>query len=183
MIIGLTGLNASGKGAVAEYLAGLGFQYHSLSDVIRDVLRERGIAPTREAMIRAGRELRERGGSGVLAEEILLRTTDGSNHIVDSVRNPVEVEVLRRHPAFVLIEVTASEASRFERIKSRGRVGDPTDLETFRRLEAAELTGAPAGQQLIATAALADHRLANDGTVEELLATLSDLLAEISRRR
>ncbi len=180
MIIGLTGLNAAGKGKVAEALQARGYVYHSLSDAIRDVLSERGVPPTREHMIATGRELRRAGGPGALAEQILKKIGPGDDAIIDSIRTPGEVEVLRTRPDFVLLQVTASEAIRFERIKSRGRIGDPEDLETFRRLEAEELTGGPAGQQLLATAALADHALENEGSETELSAALDALIARLS---
>ena len=179
MIIGLTGLNAAGKGAVAEYLVERGFVFHSLSDSIRDVLTQRGEEHSRENMIRVGRELRERGGAGALAHGILRKLDDGINHVVDSFRNPAEVEVFREHGDFAMLHVTATEAVRFDRIKGRGRVGDPTDIETFRRLEEAELTGGPAGQQLLATAAKADHDVPNDSSIEALKEVLDPLVLRI----
>ena len=179
MIIGLTGLNAAGKGTVAEFLKELGFAYSSLSDVIRDVLAARGEEPTRENMIRVGRELRQAGGAGALASGILRKLDHGLNNIVDSFRNPEEVRVFQRHGGFRLISVTAEEATRFARITARGRVGDPTDIETFRRLEQAELTGAPSGQQLIATAELADFQVSNDTDVTDLRTRLGPLVISI----
>ena len=46
MIVGLTGTYAAGKGTVAEYLIGRGFQYYSLSDELRLLLREKGFITT-----------------------------------------------------------------------------------------------------------------------------------------
>ena len=184
MIIGLTGMNAAGKGTVADYLKRRGFVYYSLSDVIRDVLADRGMEPTREHMIHTGRELRERGGAGALAIGILRKLDPRHNNVVDSFRNPAEVDVFRERGDFVMLEVTASEPTRFARIKSRGRVGDPTDLETFRRLERAELTAAnAAGQQLLATAAKADHQVPNDSDVSTLETTLGPLVLDILRQQ
>ena len=177
MIIGLTGLNAAGKGTVADFLKQHGFDYYSLSDVIRDALAERGEEPARENMIRAGNAIREQGGPGALAIGMLKKVDHDQNTIVDSFRNPAEVrEFQTLGDQFALIEVTASEETRFTRIKSRGRVGDPTDIATFRELEQRELTGDPTGQQLVATAALADHRVSNDGDLARLHTQLNDLL-------
>ncbi len=179
LLLGLTGLNASGKGTVADHLVRQGFAYHSLSDAIRDVLRERGLEPTRERMIVTGRELRAAGGPGALAALIQRRLEPGRDAIIDSVRTPGEVEILRALPSFRLLEVFAPEAIRFERIRSRGRVGDPVDLETFRRLEAAELTGDDAGQQLVATAALADCRIENEEGADALARSVDELVASL----
>ena len=176
MIIGLTGLNAAGKGAVAEFLKASGFTFHSLSDVIRDTLAARSEPPTRENMIRVGNELRTVGGPAALAIAILKRLDDAHNHVVDSFRNPAEVLAFRERGDYALVEVQAPEAVRFARIRGRGRIGDPHDLATFRELEQRELTGDPAGQQLLATAALADHRVVNDGDLAALNAQLAPLV-------
>jgi dephospho-CoA kinase len=175
---GLTGLNAAGKGSVADLLIAAGFDYHSLSDAIRHVLAERGLEPTRDHLIVTGRELREKGGPGALATLIVSRLRPGVPAVIDSVRTPGEVAVLKTLPGFRLIEVTAPEALRFDRIRARGRVGDPQDIETFRRHEAAELTGNDAGQQLIATAALADQQIPNDGDRSALEAAVAALAAD-----
>ena len=183
MIIGLTGLNAAGKGTVAEFLKAHGFVYFSLSDVIRDALAERGLEPGRENMIRAGNEIREQGGPGALAIGMLKKVDNTKNTIVDSFRNPAEVNEFRvLGDNYALIEVTASEEARFERITARGLVGDPTDIAKFRELEARELTGDPTGQQLVATAALADHQVSNDGDLSALHAQLETLLKSILKK-
>ena len=71
MIIGLTGTNGSGKGAVADLLVAQGFSYASLSDAIRSWLTDQGIAESREALTLAGRQLRREGGAGILAQRLL----------------------------------------------------------------------------------------------------------------
>lgn len=173
-VFGLTGPNAAGKGAVADYLKAKGFVFYSLSDIIREALAARDEAPTRENMIRGGNDLRREGGPGVLAERLLPRL--GTWDVVDSVRNPTEVEVLRRVPGFRLLLVDAAPEVRFARATRRGRIGDAASLEAFLELEARENSTDPAGQQLLATAALADETLQNDGDLAELHAAVDRLL-------
>jgi dephospho-CoA kinase len=99
--------------------------------------------------------------------------------LVDSVRNPAEVEVLRQRGDFILVEVCADEAVRYGRLRSRGRSGDAANLEEFRRQEQAELaSGDVAAQQLVATAALADLHIDNNGERPALLLQLENLLAQ-----
>lgn len=180
MIIGLTGRNASGKGTVAAWLQAQGFGYLSLSDAIRAYIRAQGHEPTRDRLIAAGRAMRAAGGPGVLAERTLAQMPPGADFIVDSVRNPAEVEVLRRVPGFVLVEVHADESTRYRRLSERARSGDARDFEEFRRQEAAELhSGDLAAQQLLATAALADVVVQNDGDVAALERELAALLARL----
>ena len=173
-VFGLTGPNASGKGAVCDHLRSQGFVVYSLSDIIREELAARHEAPTRENMIRVGTELRAAGGAGVLAER--LRPRLGQREVVDSVRNPSEVAVLRRVPGFRLVLVDAPAEVRFQRACRRGRVGDADTLEAFLALEARENSTNPAGQQLQATAALADGTIVNNGDLEQLRAAVDRLL-------
>ena len=169
-IVGLTGSNAAGKGEVASHLASRGFRVHSLSDIVREAASAEGVPPTREHLIRLGNELRRDGGASVLAERILPRLEAPA--VVDSIRNPAEVGVLRTLPEFVLVGVEAPLATRFARTLARARPGDPVTLEKYRRREAQENADDPRAQQLAKTFALADHVLENDGS----LAGLGDAL-------
>ena len=177
LVVGVTGPNAAGKGEVSSILEAHGFRVHSLSDIVREEAGARGLPPERDHLIRIGTALRREGGPGVLAERILARL--GSRDVVDSIRNPSEVEVLRRLPAFVLIGVDAPPTLRFERSRLRARAGDPETLEGFLGKEREENSSDPAGQQLGATLALADRRLVNDGDLEALRAAVGDLLVRL----
>src|SRR5690348_8868163 len=138
MIIGLTGKNASGKGEVAKFLQTRGFQYHSLSDVLRDELKRRHLAPTRDHLTRVGNELREKYGPSILAERILKSLAESQNYIVDSFRNPAEIEAFRQRPDYTLWAITAKPATRFKRIKARAREKDPQTLKHFVAVEKRE---------------------------------------------
>jgi len=175
LVIGLTGPNAAGKGEVAAHLASLGFKIHSLSDVVREEAADRGLPPEREHLIRIGNELRRHGGPGVLARRILSRLEDRA--VVDSIRNPAEVQVLREGlPRFVLVGVTAPAETRFRRSVARGRRGDPLSLGEFESMERQENAADPAAQQLDATFRLADVKVGNLGDLVALHAEVDRLL-------
>lgn len=53
LVVGLCGLNGSGKSTVSEVLKKEGFYYRSLSDAIRDEVAARGEEATRENLIRS----------------------------------------------------------------------------------------------------------------------------------
>lgn len=165
-MVGLTGPNASGKGEVAKFLATAGFSVHSLSDVVRDEATLRGLEHTRDNLIGVGVELREAHGPGALARRVLPRL--GGRSVVDSIRNPGEVEVLRGLDRFLLLGVDAPLMLRFERSVRRGRRGDGATLEEFAAKEARENSTTEAGQQLLRTLALADFVIDNDGTLDDL---------------
>jgi len=170
MILGLSGPNGAGKGEVVRFLEARSFYAYSLSDVIRDQLREQGVEETRERMIEAGTAIRAARGPGGLAETLASRLVPDRNYVVDSIRHPAEVEVLRAQTtSFRLVWVTADESLRFTRLQARGRGGDPETLDELRRLEGRELgSDDPSAQQLLAVRDLADFTLENDGSVEAL---------------
>lgn len=151
---------------MCAYLAGLGFTRHSLSDVVREEAAALGLPPEREHLIRVGNLLRERHGAGVLAERIVSRLQ--GRDVVDSIRNPSEVEVLRRLPRFVLLGVRAPLDLRFRRSLARARPGDPRTIDEFRSREAQEQSDSPTSQRLAATFDLADVVVENDGDLERL---------------
>jgi dCMP deaminase len=179
MIIGLTGRNAAGKTEVSEYLKSRGFAYHSLSDEIRDEIRQRGQEITRAVLIEVGNDIRAKNGPGILAERILQRLDPNQNCVVDSIRNPLEVEALRKRKDFILLAVQADPAVRFERSRQRGREGAPQSLAQFLEEEARELkSNDPASQQLMATHLLADAVVENNGSLEELHAQIKAILTK-----
>jgi dCMP deaminase len=183
MIIGLTGNNGSGKTSVSEYLKSRGFEYYSLSDEIREEIRRRGREINREVLIEVGNKLREKFGPGVLAERILQKLGSDRNYVVDSIRNPSEVEVLRSRNDFTLLAVEADEAIRFERSRKRGRENAAQTLRQFVAEEARELdSDKPADQQLMATRRKADLAVTNNGTLEELHLQLDTLLPPLMSR-
>ena len=175
MVIGLTGPNACGKGEVATHLARQGFALHSLSDIVREEARARGLPPEREHLIRIGQELRRAEGPGVLAERLLPRLT--AKAVVDSIRAPAEVAVLRSRPDFGLVAIDAPVEVRWRRAVERQRAGDATDLESFRAQEQLENRDDPASQQVMRAMEMADAHIVNDGTIDELHAKIDQLVA------
>jgi dCMP deaminase len=178
VIIGLSGRNGAGKGEVLAFLESRSFYAQSLSDVIREELGRQGVDETRERMIEAGNAIRAEHGPGGLAVLLSKQLLPDRNYVIDSVRHPAEVEVLRgRGEGFQLWWVDADEAVRLERIRSRGRPGDPDTLEALRALEGRELgSDDPNAQQLLAVEARADQRLSNDSDVEALQRQVQALL-------
>jgi dephospho-CoA kinase len=174
--LGLTGPNSAGKGEVAAYLSRNGFEIHSLSDIVREEALESGLTTGRGDLILTGNLLREEGGPGVLAERILSRLH--GRDVIDSIRNPAEVEILRKLPHFLLLGVWAPVEVRFERSLARGRAGDPATLAEFRAREEEENSSDPNAQQLQATFRMADRRLTNDGDLDQLHRALDGVIAE-----
>ncbi len=179
MIIGLTGKNGSGKGTVAEFLKSRGFMYYSLSDMIREALKEENIPINRESLITKGNFLREKFGPSVLADRIVSKLDPDKHYVIDSIRNPFEVQRLRQLPRFVMINVEAPIEVRFSRCIKRSREGAEESLESFKKVEEKELQNKDSNaQSLIATAALADFVLDNGGAIEQLHDNITKVLKQ-----
>ena len=179
MIIGVSGLNGSGKGALLAELATRGYEILSLSDVVREELAKQGLDETRERMIEAGNALRRAHGPGALAQKLVERLDAGASYGIDSIRHPAEVRTLAGiSSGFRLIWVMAAAEIRLERMQKRGRGGDPNTLEELERLEGLERGGRDGStQQLDAIRELADFVVTNEGDLEELAGALDEILA------
>jgi len=168
MIIGLTGKNAAGKGEIAKHLQDKGFVYYSLSDALRDEATEQNLGHSRDNLIKLGTEMREKYGNGILAKRIneKIRQNKG-NFVVDSIRNPGEVEELRKNDGFILVGVDADAKIRFERLMKRKRAGDSKTFEEFMEHEKKENNNEGSGQQLDKCLKMADKIIDSNGAIEE----------------
>lgn len=183
MIIGLTGKNAAGKGEAAAFLKDKSFYYYSLSDVIREELERRKIPITRDSLIATGNELRENFGPEYLATKILDKMDPNRNYVVDSIRNPSEIEALRKAGNFLLLNIYAPEKVRFERIKARAREQDPKTLDEFRKKEQVESKNLSKSKQSIEDCqALADFAILNEGSLDDFHARVSEIVSRAMGR-
>jgi dephospho-CoA kinase len=173
-LIGLTGTNGAGKGETAAFFKARGYAYASLSDILRDELRARGLEATRDNLIRAGNELRAAFGPDILARRTMDRVTGPT--VIDSIRNMLEVAYFRTRKDFVLLALDAPVELRFGRVAARGRDESAATLEEFRKKEEEERAGGAAAQQLEACMAAADYLVWNDGTIEDLRRKLEKFL-------
>jgi dCMP deaminase len=185
MIIGLTGSYCSGKDTVADYISQKhGYKHFSLSDIIREIMKEAGVELTRENLITFGTKLREENGNGVLTKKVLEKAKDEGKYCITSIRHSEEVNELRKRKDFVLINVDAPQGVRFERMQKRKRSGDPQTLEKFIELEKKESQTSGSGQQLRKTANMADITFINDSNdMTTLKVTVDNLLEDLENER
>ncbi|KYK27221.1 hypothetical protein AYK26_04120 [Euryarchaeota archaeon SM23-78] len=178
MIIGLTSFIGAGKTTVCDYLVDKkGFIFYSLSDVIRDEIKSRGLEITRERLQQVGTELRKKYGNAVLAKKIIKKLEPAKAYVIDSIRNPAEVEALRKLKGFTLVFIDAPIEVRFERIKARKREQDPLTLEEFKKAEEKELKSQDsASQQLLKCRDMAEFVIHNDSNFEELYKKIDELI-------
>lgn len=171
MIIGLVGQMASGKGEFVRILQGKGFEYITLSSMVREEARKRGIPEEREKLMEVGNSMREAYGAGVLAKKAMekIMASGHENWVVDGIRNPAEIVELRNGKKVYIVGVHASRDLLIERIMSRGRGGDANErLEILHKIEREWGKGEPPeGQQVGKCMEMVDMEIENEGTLEE----------------
>lgn len=180
MIIGLTGPICAGKDEVGKLLALRGFQRISLVEELREEARTRGIDLTRKNLQDLGDSLRSQEGIDTLARRVMRKLVSGTSYVIESIRNPGEVEALRSLPDFFLLCVTAPDHLRFERMVTRNREQDPKTIEEFLQVEARDrgIGQASHAQQNEACWKLADGTITNESTLEALDERLRHFLDE-----
>ncbi|EKD52657.1 MAG: hypothetical protein ACD_61C00279G0001 [uncultured bacterium] len=173
-VIGLVGPIASGKGEVVKYLQKIGFTVFSLSDRVREEVLARGLPISRENLQNVGNELREVFGGQVLAERTLSMLSDTEDPVViDSIRNPSEIEFLREALGITVIGITASPETRLDWYLRRAfiRGEDGLTEEDFNRANGRDLGQGEnnLGQQVGRCLELADIVIENEDSKKHLL--------------
>ena len=161
---------------MAGFLQQQGYAYNSLSDAVREEALSRGLDTSRANLVLVGNEMRAAHGPGALAERLAPRLVPPA--IVDSVRNPGEVETLRRLPGFFLLGVDAPPEIRLTRIKTRGRLGDIRTAAEFKLYESRENSADSRGQRISATLEMAGSVVTNEASLEELHRRVADILEQ-----
>jgi dephospho-CoA kinase len=184
LIVGITGTLGAGKGTIVECLtARHGFRHYSVRGFLTEIIESRGLPVDRDAMVSVANELRARHSPSYLVEQLYRRAASaGEDCVIESIRTPGEVQALRERGGFVLLAVDASLETRFERIRRRSSSTDKVSFERFVADEAREMGSTdPCHQNIARCIELADFRLRNDGTVEDLAAAVEGILQEMKR--
>ena len=167
-LIGIGGTNGAGKDTLAQVLVDrFGFLFVSVSDVLRDEARRRGLLVEREALRTISAQWRRESGLGVLVDRSLEHLTSSHMGIaIASIRNPGEADRIHELGG-LLIWIDAPAKIRYERIVARGRAAE--DAKTFEEFVAEENAershaGDSATLSLSDVEELADLRIENAGT-------------------
>lgn len=172
MIIGLTGPMASGKSTVIGALIKEGYKVVTLSDMVREEAKKRGLPSERTTLQNIGQSLREQFGAGILGKKALekIQSKNGGKWIVDGIRNPAEIDELRSHPNFVLIANTVPEQAIIDRIFYRKRADDTLDPEAIKKKLRREMGEGepPDGQQVGKCIEMADYVFENVMPLEKV---------------
>ena len=174
-VIGFTGLPGSGKSTAIDAIRNLG-KIITMGDVIRNEAKKRGIEPTGENLGKIAKELREKGGDGIVAEKCveLIKQLKDEIIFIDGIRSQFEIDVFRNYWKFPIIATVIDEETRYERLFERGRSDDPKELEEFKERDKREI-----GFGLKEVVDKADYKIENSSTIEFLQEETLKLVKEL----
>lgn len=166
VIIGLTGSFGSGCSTVSSILASLGFQIISLSKFLKDEALRRD--PKFNDILRKEKRkmLQDIGNEfclkdpGILIKKAFEIADKGKDMVIESLKNPGEIQELKKEHRSYVIALDASFVTRKERIIDKEYDGDNKQFVKDDRREKDE--GIPHGQRLQECVDLADILIDND---------------------
>ena len=147
----------AGKSTVASFLKDKGFAVVTMGDVIREEAKRQGLEPTDVNLGKMMLKLRQDLGPGAVGQIVLQKLQrdhandnssgigGGSNKnyssvVIDGIRSVAEIEVLKKVGHVRLLAIHASEDTRFNYLRKRGRADAPSDSNEFTGRDKRELS-------------------------------------------
>ena len=110
-------------------------------------------------------------------EQLFTMAKDDTSAVLESVRTIGEAEFLKQKGC-VIIAVDAKKETRYDRVRSMSHDKNPISFEDFTLMEDREMSSSePWDMNVFGVMQLADARITNDGTLEELHAQVDQVLA------
>jgi dephospho-CoA kinase len=181
-IIGITGTLGAGKGTIVEYLlSGKGFVHYSVRAFLTEEIEKRKMPVDRNSMVEVANELRTRYGPAYIVEQLYHKACEsGRNCVIESLRTPGEVELLRKKGNFFLFAVDADPQIRYERIIIRNSETDQISFNTFLENEQREMLSTdPNHQNIQRCMEMADYLFMNNSTIDDLYRQIESALIKI----
>jgi len=179
-IIGVTGMQGSGKATVKQTAETMSYSTIVMGDEVREEAKRRNKESTPENLGIIMLKLREEEGPAAIANRCIpkIEKARGSIVIVDGVRSLAEVEEFKKHfKDFTLIAVHASPRTRFQRLFHRERTDAPRSWQTFIERDLRELNIG-----LGTAIATADYMIVNEGTKEQMRQKAREVLEDATRK-
>ncbi len=174
VIVCLTGMPGSGKTTIATGLKSKGYEVINMGDAVRTEAQRRNLEPTSQNLGKLMLELREKNGSGAIAELIQSQITNSHSDviIIDGVRSNSEIDVFRKIATVKILSIHGSTDKRFKFLQDRGRSDDPKTRDIFDKRDTREI-----GVGISTSIALADETISNNNlTKEELIETTYEII-------
>jgi dephospho-CoA kinase len=148
-----------------------------MGNVIREEVKKRGLEPTDSNTGGVANDLRAKEGMDAVAKRCvpMIEALGKELVVVDGVRGIAEVAFFKEHfgEDFTLVFIDAPLELRFERVTSRGRSDDMTDIEALKQRDEREL-----GWGLAEAIKVANITVDNIGTIEEFKEKINTILEQ-----
>ena len=174
-ILAVTGRIGSGKNSVEDYLRDK-YEYKiiNMADVLRQMAKEEGCGLDRQSL----QNLRKKYGNTFLAEKT-VKIIEGLNDnkiVIGSMRRPEDFLIPKQkfNDNIKLIVIEARKDVRFQRIKKRGREGDPKTIKEFETQEKKD-------EEIFEFKKIfsyADYVIDNNGTLDDLHKQIDKIMRE-----
>lgn len=177
----MTGTIGAGKTEVSEIFKEKGFKHFSVRDFLTEKLDRKGREHSRDNMVYIANELREKNSPSYLAEKLYEKARNyGGNCVIESLRTEGEINILKEKDDFILIAVDANLQTRYERVVIRKHKSDEISFDKFMEDERREMTSTDPNKQNLKTCIeIADIKITNNGSIEELRKDVEELLDRI----
>lgn len=177
IILGFTGLIASGKGTAAKHLEEkYGASTYRFSTMLRDGLDRFYLPQTRENLVKLSEIMRQTFGQDLLAKVIAQDAGRDDNQVVvvEGIRRLPDITYLRELPDFRLIRLVAEPKTRWERLTKRGENPDD-NTKTYEQFLSDHQH--PTELTIPEVMAQADLEIDNNGDLEALYRQLDRLIS------
>lgn len=177
LLICVAGMPGSGKTLVVNGIRHLVDAVISMGDIARREAAKRGVEMTSKSIMEFARNVREVEGPDFIAREVIKEVLEKGLKVVavDGVRSLDEVNAFRKFGDVYVVAIHSSPKTRFSRLVSRGRLGDPKNWGEFIQRDLSELE-----LGLGSVIALADLMIVNEGlSADELTHLAVDKIREL----
>jgi dephospho-CoA kinase len=178
-ILVTTGMPGSGKEEFLQCCVARGAKPIRMGDMVREKAKEFGLDPSDSSVGTLANEERKRYGNDVWAKRT-IPYVGGELVVIDGTRGTDEIRAFKH--AFgenlKVIAIHTSPATRFERLKSRGRADSPMTRADFDQRDKRELEWG-VGEAI----ALADYMIVNESSIADLRAQVDRLLDTLAIKK
>ena len=185
MLLAVTGLNGSGKDAVANYLKEKhGFTHISLSNLVVDLVKEAGLDPSdRDNLNKIADQKRKELGPDFLAKKALENYYSEEKLVLSSFRHPKEIEAVKQYGG-IITRVDVNLETRFKRTKKRKELDEndygSVTIEDFKLKEKRELSNPDKDKmQILKVLDRAEVVFQNNETLDELHKQIDEFVKKL----